>query len=47
MHFLPWQVSGEFNDETAAVLYALLEKYRPAELETLLSADHAAVHNDE
>jgi N-acetyl-anhydromuramyl-L-alanine amidase AmpD len=32
MHFLPWQVSGEFNDETAAVLYALLEKYRPEKL---------------
>jgi len=35
MHFLPWQVSGEFNDETAAVLYALLEKYRPEKLEIL------------
>ena len=35
MHFLPWQVSGEFNDETVAVLYALLEKYRPETLELL------------
>ncbi|MGB5488597.1 MAG: N-acetylmuramoyl-L-alanine amidase, partial [Lysobacterales bacterium] len=35
MHFLPWQVSGEFNDETVAVLYALLEKYRPEKLELL------------
>ena len=35
MHFLPWQVSGEFNDETVAVMYALLEKYRPEKLELL------------
>jgi N-acetylmuramoyl-L-alanine amidase len=35
MHFLPWQVSGEFNDQTVAVLYALLEKYRPEALEQL------------
>lgn len=35
MHFLPWQVSGELNDETVAVLYALLEKYRPGKLEQL------------
>ena len=35
MHFLPWQVTGEFNDQTVAVLYALLEKYRPEELEQL------------
>lgn len=37
MHFLPWQVSKEFTDETVAVLYALLEKYYPSELEILLS----------
>jgi len=36
MHFLPWQVTGEFNDQTVAVLYALLEKYRPEKLELLL-----------
>jgi N-acetyl-anhydromuramyl-L-alanine amidase AmpD len=36
MHFLPWQVSSEFTDETVAVLYALLEKYYPSELESLL-----------
>lgn len=36
MHFLPWQVSGEFNAHTVAVLYALLEKYRPETLESLL-----------
>ena len=45
MHFLPWQVSGEFTDETAAVLYALMEKYHPAELEVLLSEEHAAADN--
>jgi len=39
MHFLPWQVSGEFTDETVAILYALLEKYHPQKLELLLSAD--------
>ena len=35
MHFLPWQVSGEFTDQTVAILYALLEKYRPEKLELL------------
>ncbi|HEY5775069.1 MAG TPA: N-acetylmuramoyl-L-alanine amidase [Xanthomonadales bacterium] len=35
MHFLPWQVNSEFTDETIAVLYALLEKYRPEKLEQL------------
>jgi N-acetyl-anhydromuramyl-L-alanine amidase AmpD len=44
MHFLPWQVSGEFTDETVAVLYALLEKYYPEKLELLLSADHEAIN---
>ena len=42
MHFLPWQVSNEFNDETVAVLYALLEKYRPEKLEILSSAHGTA-----
>jgi len=37
MHFLPWQVSQEFTAETVAVLYALLEKYYPSELEFLIS----------
>ena len=36
MHFLPWQVSGELTAETASVLYALLEKYRPEKLGDLL-----------
>jgi len=38
MHFLPWQVSGEFTAETVAVLYALLEKYYASDLENLISA---------
>jgi len=36
MHFLPWQVTGEFTADTVAVLYALLEKYYPSELGRLL-----------
>lgn len=39
MHFLPWQVSGEFDAQTVAVLYALLEKYRPGKLESLPGAE--------
>ena len=42
MHFLPWQVSQEFTAETVAVLYALLEKYYPSELELLLSESEPA-----
>jgi len=38
MHFLPWQVSGEFTDETVAALYALLDKYRPEKLDLLISS---------
>jgi N-acetylmuramoyl-L-alanine amidase len=41
MHFLPWQVTGEFTDETVAVLYALLEKYYVSELELLIAEDNA------
>jgi N-acetylmuramoyl-L-alanine amidase len=29
MHFVPWQVSGELNNQTAAAVFALLEKYFP------------------
>ena len=36
MHFVPWQVTGEITPETAAVLYALIEKYYPDELGPLL-----------
>jgi N-acetylmuramoyl-L-alanine amidase len=38
MHFLPWQVSGEFTDETVAALYALLDKYRPEKLDLLINS---------
>jgi len=38
MHFRPWLVSNEFDVETAAILYALLEKYRPEKLDGLLAA---------
>jgi N-acetylmuramoyl-L-alanine amidase len=41
MHFLPWQVDSEFDAQTVAVLYALLEKYRPGKLELLPAADAA------
>lgn len=37
-HFLPYRVTREFTVETAAVLYALLEKYYPDELPPLLPA---------
>ena len=39
MHFVPWQVTGEFTEETIAALYALLEKYYASELELLMQAD--------
>ena len=35
MHFRPWGVNGEFDAETAATLYALLEKYYPGRLSLL------------
>jgi len=43
MHFLPWQVTGEFNEDTIAVLYALLDKYYPSELDLLMSDDTTPV----
>ncbi|NOR20854.1 MAG: N-acetylmuramoyl-L-alanine amidase [Xanthomonadales bacterium] len=42
LHFLPWQVSSEFNADTAAVLFALLEKYYPEKLERLLTEQTSA-----
>jgi len=42
MHFLPWQVTGEFSVETAATLIALLDKYYRSELELLMSESDAA-----
>jgi len=29
MHFVPWQVTGESNSQTAAAVFALVEKYFP------------------
>jgi N-acetyl-anhydromuramyl-L-alanine amidase AmpD len=42
MHFRPWNVNSEFDAETAAALFALLEKYRPEQLEMLTSASRQA-----
>ena len=42
MHFLPWQVSGEFSTETIAILYALLEKYYPEKFDSLLTTEHSS-----
>jgi N-acetylmuramoyl-L-alanine amidase len=36
MHFVPWHVSGKFTAESAAALFALIEKYRSNDLERLL-----------
>ncbi|MBC3765660.1 penicillin binding protein PBP4B [Neptunicella marina] len=36
-HFLPWQVTGQPTTKTAAVLFALLEKYFPEKAERLLA----------
>ncbi len=36
LHFLPWEVTGEPSPATAAVLYALIEKYYENELAPLL-----------
>lgn len=35
MHFLPWHVSGVADNKTAAVLFALIEKYFPNKLNVL------------
>ena len=36
LHFVPWQVTSEITLETAATLYAMVDKYYPDELEGLL-----------
>ena len=36
MHFVPWRVSGTFDAESAATLFALIEKYQNDDLERLL-----------
>ncbi|WP_412970910.1 penicillin binding protein PBP4B [Glaciecola sp. MF2-115] len=35
MHFLPWQVTGEFDNQTGAAIFALLDKYFPEKYEQL------------
>lgn len=39
LHYLPYKVTRQFDAETAAVLYALLEKYHPQRLEKLAVMD--------
>jgi N-acetyl-anhydromuramyl-L-alanine amidase AmpD len=47
MHFLPWHIDGDFTAETAAILYALMEKYYPKRLERLLSEGATGVKGSE
>jgi N-acetylmuramoyl-L-alanine amidase len=46
MHFRPSRVTGTPSLETAAILYALIEKYRPDELEDLLQVVPAPLATD-
>jgi N-acetylmuramoyl-L-alanine amidase len=39
MHFVPWRVTMSMDTEAAAILFALIDKYRPAELERLLEEE--------
>ena len=39
LHYRPQNYAGEIDAESAAIIWALLEKYRPRELEALLIAD--------
>jgi N-acetylmuramoyl-L-alanine amidase len=36
MHFLPWSVNGKLDSKTAAVLFALIDKYFPKKVDDLL-----------
>jgi len=47
MHFRPWLVNSEFDAETVAILYALLEKYRPEQLGPLLPAGGTAATREQ
>lgn len=40
MHFRPWLVNSEFDAETTAILYALLDKYYPDKLIELSDYSH-------
>jgi len=46
LHFRPADYSGEIDAETAAILFSLLEKYRPKALRGLLQLDAKSVAND-
>jgi N-acetylmuramoyl-L-alanine amidase len=46
MHFRPWLVNSEFDAETAAILYALLEKYYPEQLAALPGDDTSAIETE-
>ncbi|MFB0911965.1 MAG: N-acetylmuramoyl-L-alanine amidase, partial [Glaciecola sp.] len=35
MHFVPWKVTGEVDNQTAAAVFALVQKYFPAKYEQL------------
>lgn len=37
MHFIPWQVDSTPNNQTVATIFALIEKYFPERLESLIS----------
>ncbi|MBF7074009.1 serine hydrolase [Glaciecola sp. MH2013] len=37
MHFLPWQVTGELNNQSAAAVFALLDKYFPLHYQNIYS----------
>jgi N-acetylmuramoyl-L-alanine amidase len=37
MHFLPWQVTGNLDSRTAAAIFALLDKYFPDALDSLIT----------
>jgi len=36
MHFLPWKITDRADEQTIATLFALLEKYHPKKMKTLL-----------
>jgi N-acetyl-anhydromuramyl-L-alanine amidase AmpD/CubicO group peptidase (beta-lactamase class C family) len=37
MHFMPWSVNGQLDSKTAGALFALIEKYMPERLASLLA----------
>lgn len=46
MHFRPWLVNSEFDAETAAILYALLDKYYPDKLAELPVQTESVIETD-